>query len=124
MAPPTDMAVQLNNSMDTYRVPQAKPRMERDMQLELDLQRPKTLQDADRKQHLQELTSAVEEMNRQAQNMRRSLQFSIERDLNLTVVKVVNPHTEEVIRQIPSEEFIAIARAFEESRSHLFDAEV
>ena len=123
MAPPTDMAIQINSSMDAYRVPQAKKRMEQEAQIELDLQQPKPLQEADQKKQLQELTTAVDEMNRQAQNLQRSLQFSVERDLNLTVVKVVNPNTDEVVRQIPSEEFIAIAKAFDETRSLLFDAE-
>ena len=123
MAPPTDMAVQPNRSMDAYRVPQTKQRMEQDVQLELDLQQQKPTQEMDQKQQLQELTAAVDDMNRQAQNLQRSLQFSVEQDLNLTVVKVINPHTDEVVRQIPSEEFIAIARAFEETHSLLFDAE-
>ncbi len=126
MAPPTDMAIQTNSSMDAYRVPQAKKqRMEQEAQIELDLQQPKPTptQEADQKKQLQELTVAVDEMNRQAQNLQRSLQFSVEQDLDLTVVKVVNPNTDEVVRQIPSEEFIAIAKAFEETRSLLFDAE-
>ncbi len=124
MAPPTDVAVQITSSMDAYRVPQTKQRMEQEAQIELDFQQQKPLQQADQKKQLQELTAAVDEMNRQAQNLQRSLQFSIEKDLDLTVVKVVNPNTDEVVRQIPSEEFIAIAKGFEETRSTLFDAEV
>ncbi len=123
MAPPTDMAVRINSPMDAYRAPQAKQRMGQDMQIEPELQKEKPQQETDQKKQLQEVTTAVDEMNRQAQNLQRSLQFSVEQDLNLTVVKVVNPDTDEVVRQIPSEEFIAIARAFEETRSLLFDAE-
>ncbi len=122
MAPPTDMAIRMNSSMDAYRMPQTK-RMEQEAQLELDFQEQNPPQEVDERKQLQEVTVAVDEMNKQAQNLRRSLQFSVEQDLNLTVVKVVNPHTDEVVRQIPSEEFIAIARAFEETRSLLFDAE-
>ncbi len=73
---------------------------------------------------VQELQAAVDDMNRKAQDLRRSVQFSIDRELNMTVVKVVDSRTEEVVRQIPSEEFIEISKALRESRSLIFDAEV
>ncbi len=73
---------------------------------------------------VQELQMAVDDMNRKAQDLRRSVQFSVDRELNMTVVKVVDSRTEEVVRQIPSEEFIEISKALRESRSLIFDAEV
>jgi len=76
-----------------------------------------------RKPAVQELQSAVDEMNRKAQDLRRSVRFSVDRELNMTVVKVVDPRTDEVVRQIPAEEFIDIAKALRESRSLIFDAE-
>ncbi len=125
MAPPTtDMAVQIGSPTDAYRVPQKKQRMEQDVQFETGVRTQKPAEENDPKRKLQELASAVDDMNNKAQNLQRSLQFSVEKELNLTVVKVINPDTDEVVRQIPSEEFIAIARAFEETRSLLFDAEV
>ncbi len=123
MAPPTDMAVQLNRSMDAYGVLQTNHKTEQNVSLEPDFMQQKPAQEIDQKQQLKELAAAVDDMNRRAKNLQRSLQFSVEQDLNLTVVKVINPQTDEVVRQIPSEEFIAIARAFEETRSLLFDAE-
>jgi len=124
MAPSTDMAIRFNSSTDVYRVPQAKQKIEQDTQIKPDVQEQASLQKEEQKTQPRELTAAVEEMNKRAHGLQRSLQFSIEQDLNLTVVKVINPNTDEVVRQLPSEEFIAIAKAFDETNSLLFDAKV
>lgn len=58
----------------------------------------------------QELAQAVERINSHIQNLQRSLQFSVDEELGRTVVKVLDSETEEVIRQIPSEEVLTIAR--------------
>lgn len=62
----------------------------------------------DREKNIQEaLTHLNEEMQRSA----RSLQFSIDKQLNRTVIKVTNPHTGEVIRQIPDEAVLRVAHS-------------
>ena len=59
-----------------------------------------------------EIAKAVSEISSHVQSLNRELQFSIEEDLGLgrTVVKVLDSETKEVIRQIPSEELIQIAK--------------
>ena len=52
---------------------------------------------------------AVQQLNQFAQNFQRSLQFSVDKASGETVVRVLDANTKEVIRQIPSEEFLAIA---------------
>ena len=52
---------------------------------------------------------AVKQLNEYAQNFQRSLQFSVDKASGETVVRVLDANTREVIRQIPSEEFLAIA---------------
>ena len=42
-----------------------------------------------------------------------SLQFSIDEDIGVTVVKVIDTESKKVIRQIPSEEVIDIAKALD-----------
>jgi len=42
-----------------------------------------------------------------------SLEFSVDRQTGKTIVRVVDTATHEVIRQIPSEEMLAIARALD-----------
>ena len=43
----------------------------------------------------------------------RNLQFTVDEDTGIDVVKVIDTETEEVIRQFPSEEVLAIARALD-----------
>jgi flagellar protein FlaG len=42
-----------------------------------------------------------------------SLQFSIDEDIGVTVVKVIDTESKKVIRQIPSEEVMDIAKALD-----------
>lgn len=55
------------------------------------------------------LDQAVGSLSAHVQNLHRSLQFSIDKGSGETVVRVVDSETKEVIRQIPSEEVLAIA---------------
>jgi flagellar protein FlaG len=61
-----------------------------------------------------ELTQAVEVINQQVQNMQRSLEFSVEDDTGVTVVRVYDSETEELVRQIPAEEVVDLARKMHE----------
>lgn len=47
------------------------------------------------------------------------LSFSVEKDLNRTIVKITDKKTDEVIRQIPSEEFVELAKRICETRSEM-----
>jgi len=49
-----------------------------------------------------------------AQSIQRDLQFSIDKSVGKTVIKVVDSTTQEVIRQIPSDEALAITRHLKE----------
>ena len=56
---------------------------------------------------------AVDEINKSMQSLSRDLVFSIDKDADKTVVKIVDQKTSEVIRQIPSEESLAIAKSLD-----------
>ncbi|MGE4337477.1 MAG: flagellar protein FlaG [Pigmentiphaga sp.] len=62
---------------------------------------------------LQEVEIAMEEVRNAIAPMAQDLLFSIDEDTGKTVVKVVDSSTDEVIRQIPSEEIITIAKALD-----------
>jgi len=47
------------------------------------------------------------------QSMGRNLSFSVDETTGYHIVKVVNPTTGELVRQLPSEELLKIARDFE-----------
>ena len=55
----------------------------------------------------------MEEVRNAIAPMAQDLLFSIEEDTGKTVIKVVDSSTDEVIRQIPSEEIITIAKALD-----------
>lgn len=55
------------------------------------------------------LQTALSKMTEHVQNLQRALQFSVDEASGETVVTVVDAETKEVIRQIPSEELLAIA---------------
>ena len=50
-----------------------------------------------------------------------SVRFERDSDTNELVVKITDPETDEVIRQIPSEELLELSRHLEELRGNLVD---
>lgn len=67
----------------------------------------------------EELKQAVQDANQAMQNLASDLEFSIDEDSERTVVKVVDRATGEVIRQIPSEEMLEIAKALDQAQGLL-----
>ena len=61
----------------------------------------------------EQLDQAMQEMKEALPPVARNLQFSVDEDTGRTVVKVIDPATKEVIRQMPSEELLAITRALD-----------
>ena len=63
-----------------------------------------------------ELNAAVANINDYVQNVQRTLQFSVDDNTGKTVVTVLDSETEEVIRQFPPEEALALARHLQASQ--------
>jgi len=63
-----------------------------------------------------QLKAAVLDINEYVQTIQRTLQFSIDDETGTTVVKVLDSETEEVIRQFPPEEVLALARHLQASQ--------
>ena len=66
-----------------------------------------------------ELAEAVATVADFLQNRSRNLSFAIDEQSGKTVVKVVDGSTSEVIRQIPSEEVLAISRTIKELQQEI-----
>jgi flagellar protein FlaG len=66
-----------------------------------------------------EVSQAVSRLNDYVQNLRRDLQFRMDEDSNRVIVTVVDSESGEVIRQIPSDEVLAVARSLEHARGLL-----
>jgi flagellar protein FlaG len=60
-----------------------------------------------------EVQKAVESLNKAVLNLNHSLQFSVDEDTKIDVVKVIDINSKEVVRQIPSVEVLSIAKAID-----------
>lgn len=69
------------------------------------------------REHVKE---AVQEIRQVVAPLAQSLQFTIDEATGKILVRVVDAATQEVIRQIPSEEVLAIARALDRLQGLLF----
>lgn len=61
----------------------------------------------------QQIDQAMEQMREALPPVARNLQFSLDEETGRSVVRVVDSTTNEVIRQFPSEELLAIAKALD-----------
>lgn len=82
-----------------------------------------SLGDADgaRQPSPEQLKKAADNINRAMQQSNQNLEFefSMDTDTKKTVVRVVDKKTGELIRQIPSEETVAIARSIDQFQRNL-----
>ncbi len=67
-----------------------------------------------RKADLQDLQDAVKKVEKFTAPLASDLQFKIDEETGVRVIKVMDRTTHEVIRQIPSEEMLAIASTLEQ----------
>ena len=65
------------------------------------------------------LQRAVDRLNQAVQSLSTSLQFTVDAATGVTVVKVTDAQTGEVVRQMPAEEVLAIARNLDRLRGLL-----
>lgn len=61
-----------------------------------------------------QLSDAIAQVQEFTQSLAKELTFDIDDDSGRTVVKVIDSSTNEVLRQIPSEEMLGIAKALDQ----------
>lgn len=61
----------------------------------------------------EDVKSAVDSLNKTLKSMQQSLEFTVDDDTGVTVVKLIDLETKEVVRQTPSEEILNIAKAID-----------
>ena len=71
-----------------------------------------------------QLDDAVNKLNEALINDGRNLNFSIDKATGMTVVQIRNKETNEVIRQIPSEETLKLARSLQGKDGLIFNEQV
>jgi flagellar protein FlaG len=75
-------------------------------------------------EEMQEIESVVSNISDYVQTIRRELQLTVDDDSGSTVVNVFNKETDELIRQIPSEDFLKLAKKITNYKSTLLDVNV
>ena len=72
-----------------------------------------------------ELASAITKLNDFVQNEQRDLEFAVNEEAGIAVVKVVSRQTGELIREIPGDEVVDLARKLNDQEPiRLFSAQV
>ncbi len=66
---------------------------------------------------------AIERIINVAKFFNRKLDLEFEKDLNITVVKVIDSETDKVVRQIPPEEFLELSRNAKDLKGLLINTE-
>ncbi len=67
------------------------------------------------------ITAAVQSVNAYVESVSSSIQFSIDQDSGRTIVKMVDTATDEVLRQFPSEEMLAISKSIDRMQGLLIN---
>jgi len=68
----------------------------------------------------EQVEQAVEAVEKAVKPVAQDLQFSIDKETGKTIISVVDSVTNEVIRQIPGDEILAIAKAVDRMQGLLF----
>ncbi len=69
----------------------------------------------------EELDETIIQLNDSLQNVQRNLKFSIDKDAGRIVINVTDKETDELVRQIPSEEVLELARNLQEMNLNLLE---
>jgi len=67
----------------------------------------------------QQIEEAAKTVNEFLKPINNSINFSLDEETGITVVKVIDVATKEIIRQIPSEEMLVIAKAIDQMKGLL-----
>lgn len=115
-----DVSVKLNLSYHAVR--SADPVADKPVVLPAEVSEEGKKDDALKVGGVDEVKSAVAEIEKFLKETRRNLEFSTDEESGKIVVKVIASDSGELIRQIPSEEALRIAHSLNDVKSILFDA--
>lgn len=110
--PPRDVATQADEAANQAFNPQAAAQAN-------PLSRPPSPQEQAKQEA--DAQEAADTLQKVVSSLGHDLKFSVDKDSGEVVVKIVDPVSEEVIRQIPSEEALRIAKAIDTLRGVLID---
>lgn len=119
------MDTRIPGSLDISRMAGAKRTIETDVSTQTPRSAEHSLaQKETARMDRAELETLVDEMNESVRSADRDIAFQLDDDSGRVVINVTERETGKVIRQIPSEEALALAEQLEQARSLLFKTEV
>ncbi|MEH6578093.1 MAG: flagellar protein FlaG [Amphritea sp.] len=71
-------------------------------------------------QNAEELKQTVAAINDFMAQFQRTLNFSVDQDAGQTIIRVIDTSNDELVRQIPSEDFLRISKHIEQMNNLLF----
>lgn len=77
-----------------------------------------------KKASLEDLKQAIDNLNKKLEILNSQLRIEIDKDTGIKVVKVIDKQTNEVIRQIPPDAVLKIAKYLDEVTGLLFNEKV
>ena len=75
---------------------------------------------ADKEEQPNRLEDVVSDLNELVRDLHRELKFSVDEDSGATVIRVIDKATDEVVRQIPSEELMHLRKRLQEAAGVIF----
>ncbi len=106
----------VKQNQEEYLAKLSRKKKERRISLQKDLSR-KQISKQQTEKYLKELLHLTSIFDRE-------LRFSVNRELNQVVVKVIDSHTDKVIKEIPPEDIIRLHAKMKEVIGLLFDKEI
>ncbi len=67
----------------------------------------------------EQVQQAIKDVQRMVQSKASNLEFSVDHDSGKTIVRLIDSNTGDLIRQIPSEDMLAIARSLDKMQGLL-----
>lgn len=91
---------------------------------EINTVEPQEVEKQDPANTAEKLKESVSQLNNLVTSVQRDLRFSVDELSGKTVITVIDSKTDTIIRQIPSEEVLALAQNIDSLKGVLFSAEV
>lgn len=85
---------------------------------------PRPAEPVDAARQMEQLKEALKSINETIQSMSPELEFTVDSESRRTIVKVVDQQTKQVLRQMPSEEALSIAKALDKLQGLLIKQKV
>ncbi len=78
----------------------------------------------DSAEKIEEIKEAVEEMNKRLDNSNISRKFEYDNDLDRPILRVIDTNTQEIVKQMPTDEILDISRSIREMVGIITDSRI